>query len=173
MFHNILNTNWKKPNNLWPIANRSCSSNSIYFSRKIDDVLKSALTGGGVPPPGLNFTNILRTAFMSKERKNTVKLSVFFALLWSTHVKASSKMSVKLTPGPLGPSPGGGACRFLRRPDWLGGLPYLFRSFTSPFSWKKIFDYRLMLRKILKKLFLSKYSKEIVISFNILFKRLT
>jgi len=53
---------------------------------------------------GVNFTNILQTAFTHadpKSAKNTVKLSVFFALLGSEHVKAARKMSVKLIPGYL------------------------------------------------------------------------
>jgi hypothetical protein len=55
--------------------------------------------------PGVNFINILRSAFMHadiKRAKNTVKLLVFFALLESALAKASSKMLVKLTPV-LGP----------------------------------------------------------------------
>jgi len=35
---------------------------------------------------------------IQKPQKNTVKLSVFFALLGSVHVKASSKMLMKFTP---------------------------------------------------------------------------
>ncbi len=50
--------------------------------------------------PGVNFTNILHKAFMLKDPKsvkNTVKRSVFFALLGSAR-KTMSKMLVKLTP---------------------------------------------------------------------------
>jgi len=46
---------------------------------------------------GVNFINILRKAFMhadTKSEKNWVKLSVFFALLGSAHVKTSCKMLV-------------------------------------------------------------------------------
>jgi len=35
----------------------------------------------------------------AKSAKNAVKLSVFFALLESAHVKAAHKMLMKLTPG--------------------------------------------------------------------------
>ncbi len=50
---------------------------------------------------GLNFTNILKTAFMGldpKRSKNTVKPSVFFVLLGSGQVKTWGKMLVKLIP---------------------------------------------------------------------------
>jgi hypothetical protein len=49
----------------------------------------------------VNFTNILRTAFTSKDHKsakNTVKSSVFFALLGSERSKAAHKPLMKLTP---------------------------------------------------------------------------
>ncbi len=49
-----------------------------------------------------NFTNIIHIAFMRADHKsaeNTVKLSVFFALLGSAQVKAAHKMLVKLTTG--------------------------------------------------------------------------
>ena len=55
-----------------------------------------------LPPPGVNFTNILHAAFTYadlKSTKNTVKLTVFYALLGSACVKAARKMLVKLTPG--------------------------------------------------------------------------
>jgi len=48
--------------------------------------------------PGVNFTNILRAAFTTadpKSAKNTLKTSVFFALLGSESVKAFHKMFVK------------------------------------------------------------------------------
>jgi len=48
----------------------------------------------------VNFINILRAAFWRtdpKSAKNTVKQSVFFALLGSTHAKAAHKMLMKLT----------------------------------------------------------------------------
>jgi len=51
--------------------------------------------------PGFNFTNVLRTAFTGtdpKSTKNTAKLSVFFALLGSSPVKAACKTLMKLTP---------------------------------------------------------------------------
>jgi len=51
---------------------------------------------------GLNFINILRTAFMCpdpKSVKKTVKLSIYCTLLGSTSVKAARKTLVKLTPG--------------------------------------------------------------------------
>ena len=50
---------------------------------------------------GVNFTNILRAAFThrSQKCKKTVKLSSFFALLGSVHVKAACRMLMKLTPG--------------------------------------------------------------------------
>jgi len=52
--------------------------------------------------PGLNFINVLRTAFMladPKSVKKTVKLSIFFMLLGSTSVKAVSRTLMKLSPG--------------------------------------------------------------------------
>jgi len=51
---------------------------------------------------GVNFTNILRTAFTNadpKSRKKTDGLTVFFALLGSAHIKAAHKMLVKSTQG--------------------------------------------------------------------------
>ncbi len=51
--------------------------------------------------PGVNFINILQPAFTradSKSARNIIKLSVFFALSWSGHVKAACKMLMKLTP---------------------------------------------------------------------------
>ncbi len=51
--------------------------------------------------PGVDFTNVLRKAFMSldpKRANKTDSLTVFFALLESARVKASPKMLVKLTP---------------------------------------------------------------------------
>ncbi len=50
---------------------------------------------------GLNFINVLHTAFMRaypRSIKKTVKLSIFFTLSGSTSVKAASKILVKLTP---------------------------------------------------------------------------
>ncbi len=52
-------------------------------------------------PSGLNFINVLRSAFAlvdPKIVKKTVKLSIFFTLLGSTSVKAARKTLVKLTP---------------------------------------------------------------------------
>ncbi len=52
--------------------------------------------------PGVNFTNILHANFMwsdPKSAENTVKPSVFFALLGSAPEKALCKMLVKSTPG--------------------------------------------------------------------------
>ena len=51
---------------------------------------------------GVNFTNVLRAAFTHanlKSTKKTIRLSSFFALLGSGHVKAAHRMLVKLTPG--------------------------------------------------------------------------
>jgi len=49
--------------------------------------------------PGLNFINVLRTAFTRAEEEVTDDLTVFFTLLGSTSIKASRKTLVKLTPG--------------------------------------------------------------------------
>ncbi len=52
--------------------------------------------------PRVNFTGILRAAFMHsdpKSAKYTVKSSVFFKLLGSTCVKAACKMLMKSNPG--------------------------------------------------------------------------
>ena len=52
--------------------------------------------------PGLNFINVLCTAFTlpdPKSVKKTVKLSIFFTLSGSTSVKAVRRMLMKLTPG--------------------------------------------------------------------------
>jgi len=54
--------------------------------------------------PGLNFINVLRTAFMladPKCSKKTFKLAVSFGALGPTNIKAARKMLVKLTPGDL------------------------------------------------------------------------
>jgi len=51
---------------------------------------------------GLNFINVLPTAFTCadpKTVKKTVKLSIFFTLSGSMSIKAVRKMLVKLTPG--------------------------------------------------------------------------
>jgi len=56
------------------------------------------------PRPGLNFINVLRTAFTlsdPKSVKDTYDLTVFFTLSGSTSVKAAHKTLVKLTPGPI------------------------------------------------------------------------
>jgi len=45
--------------------------------------------------PGINFINVLRTAFSVKK---TVKFSIFFTLLGSPNIKAARKMLVKLAP---------------------------------------------------------------------------
>ena len=53
---------------------------------------------------GVNFTNVLRAAFMpadTKSAKKAVKLSSFFALLGSAIVKAAHRTLVKLTPSLL------------------------------------------------------------------------
>jgi len=58
--------------------------------------------------PGVNFTNIIRAAFPRadpKSAKNNVKLSVFFVLLGSAHIKAACKMLMKLTTGEAEPHP--------------------------------------------------------------------
>jgi len=52
--------------------------------------------------PGLNFINVLLTAFTlpdPKSIKKTVKLSIFFTLLGSTSVKAVRRTLMKLSPG--------------------------------------------------------------------------
>ncbi len=54
------------------------------------------------PTPGLNFINVLRTAFMCADPrsiKKTVKFSIFFTLSRPMSVKAQCKTLVKLTPG--------------------------------------------------------------------------
>ena len=51
---------------------------------------------------GVNFTNVLRSAFPRagpKSVKKTVKFSIFFTLSGSTSVKAIRRMMMKLTPG--------------------------------------------------------------------------
>jgi hypothetical protein len=53
---------------------------------------------------GVNFTNVLRTAFTRpdpKSAENTVYSFAFFALLGSVSVKAAPKSLVKLNPGEL------------------------------------------------------------------------
>jgi len=50
---------------------------------------------------GLNFINVLWTAFTSansRSVKKTVKFLIFFTLLGSTSIKAVQKMLMKLTP---------------------------------------------------------------------------
>jgi len=50
--------------------------------------------------PGVNFISILQAAFTCADpesAKKTVKLSVFFALLGSTHAKADRRMLMNLT----------------------------------------------------------------------------
>ncbi len=52
--------------------------------------------------PGVNCINIIRATFTSTDpesTKKTVKLSVFFVLSGSAHIKFASKMLMKLTPG--------------------------------------------------------------------------
>ncbi len=53
-------------------------------------------------PPGVNFINILQSAFMCSDpesAKKTDGLTVFFVLLGSLCIKVARKMLVKLTPG--------------------------------------------------------------------------
>ena len=55
--------------------------------------------------PGVNFTNILQTAFMHtdpKSAKKLLNLTVFFALLGSAPVKTARRTLMKLTPSRLG-----------------------------------------------------------------------
>jgi len=55
--------------------------------------------------PGVNFTNSLHASITHKDQiisKNTIKPSVFFALLGPEHIKASNKMLMNLTPGLVG-----------------------------------------------------------------------
>jgi hypothetical protein len=52
--------------------------------------------------PGINFINVLRTAFMHadpKSLKKKVKLSIFLVLLGSAHTKAGRRTLVKSTLG--------------------------------------------------------------------------
>ena len=54
-----------------------------------------------IAKPGVNFTNVLRAAYTQADPKSAIKLinlTVFFALLGSTRVKATCRMLVKLTP---------------------------------------------------------------------------
>ncbi len=51
--------------------------------------------------PGVNFINVLQTAFLCTDPKSAKKndnLTVFFVLLGSGHVKAASRMLMKVTP---------------------------------------------------------------------------
>jgi len=81
---------------IW-LRDRRTSETSIPEFRSngdhhLADVLKS----------GVNFINILRSAFTGvdpKSAKKTVKLAIFFALLGSAFVKAACRMLMKLTPG--------------------------------------------------------------------------
>ncbi len=53
-------------------------------------------------PPGVNFINILLSAYTCSDpesAKKTDGLTVFFVLLESLSIKAARKMLVKLTPG--------------------------------------------------------------------------
>jgi hypothetical protein len=87
-----------------------CKAMTDHFDG-IDKLVKEAPHTEGAPnfrrvslfwKPGVNFTNILSAALMHadpKSAKNTVKLSVSFALLGSTPGKALHKMLVKLTLG--------------------------------------------------------------------------
>jgi len=71
-----------------------------FYQHKLLQVIKSS--HNSVAPSGVNFINILLEALMRadpKRAKNTVKPSIFSALLGSAHVKALSKMLLKLTPG--------------------------------------------------------------------------
>jgi hypothetical protein len=52
--------------------------------------------------PGLNFINVLRTAFTlvdSESIKNTYNLTAFFTLLESTSIKVVRRILMELTPG--------------------------------------------------------------------------
>jgi len=50
---------------------------------------------------GVNFTNILCTAFRSQKLKKIDNLTVFFTLLGAAHVKAVQRTLMKLSPGHL------------------------------------------------------------------------
>ncbi len=58
----------------------------------------------GQAQPGVNFINVLQADFMRADPesvKMTVKLSIFFAISGSLHVKAGHRTLMKLTPVPL------------------------------------------------------------------------
>ena len=70
---------------------------SLSLSLKLSCSETTCSTWG---PSWVNFTNVLRGAFTCvdpKSAKKTVKLSSFFALLESVHVKAARRMLVKFT----------------------------------------------------------------------------
>ncbi len=91
----------------------------IFLSIKYQVVRSTKLWKAGV-----NFINILQAAFMKidpKSAKNSVKLSVFFALLGSASINAARKMLMKLTKG--GNIFGFFAKRFLSKRILLSSLP--------------------------------------------------
>ena len=66
---------------------------TFYFPKGVKSESKSS---------GVNFINVFMGSFYthsSQKHKKLFDLTVFFALLGSTHEKAACKLLVKLTPG--------------------------------------------------------------------------
>jgi hypothetical protein len=92
------------------ILSKECKDRSIKDFLKFDSMknlywvparIRVILKSENSQKPGLNFINVLCTAFTLADPKNikkTVKLSIFFTLLRSTSVKAVHIMLMKLSP---------------------------------------------------------------------------
>jgi len=75
---------------------------NLAVNDQILDHFQEGLKGPSSSILGVNFTNILRAAFTRADPKNAKKLfnlTVFFALLGSSRVKAARRMLVKLNQG--------------------------------------------------------------------------
>ncbi len=69
------------------------------YSRKIvKSILRLRVRTPPVKSASVNFTNVLRAAFLRKDPKSVKRLECLFLLLGSLRAKASHKMLVKLTP---------------------------------------------------------------------------
>jgi len=81
------------------------TSNGIFSLSWIYSYNVKLLTIGTIEPAGVNFINILHTAFRLVDHKSIKKidnLTVFFTLLGSASVRAVCRMLMKLSPVEIG-----------------------------------------------------------------------
>jgi len=64
----------------------------------VKSILRLRVRTPPVKSASVNFTNVLRAAFLRKDPKSVKRLECLFLLLGSLRAKASHKLLVKLTP---------------------------------------------------------------------------